>query len=124
MGAPERYFQGMARHGRRGEDVGSGSCSREWRLGRTDDPDAGVSHEMCMPVADMLRAYLDTADSPSGGRDLHVGDILKSVIGPISMIGSLVPRCTGVSLSYKIQQKENVALTWIGDGSNRTTAFH
>ena len=85
---------------------------------------AGAYHEMGMPVADMLRAYLGTADSPSGGRDLHFGDLSKGVIGPISMVGSLVPVCAGVALSYKIQQKENVAVTWVGDGSTRTTAFH
>src|SRR5512144_1020782 len=32
---------------------------------------AGACHEMGMPLADMLRGYLGTADSPTRGRDLH-----------------------------------------------------
>jgi TPP-dependent pyruvate/acetoin dehydrogenase alpha subunit len=85
---------------------------------------AGACHEMGIPVADMLRAYLGTADSRTGGRDLHFGDLSKGVICAISMVGSIVPVCAGMALSYKIQKKENVALTWVGDGSTKTTAFH
>src|ERR1041384_518607 len=35
---------------------------------------AGACHEMGMPLSDMLRGYLGTADSPTRGRDLHIGD--------------------------------------------------
>ena len=35
---------------------------------------AGACHEMGMPIADMLRGYLGTADGPTAGKDLHVGD--------------------------------------------------
>src|SRR5246127_1404849 len=34
---------------------------------------AGACHEMGIKVADMLREYLGTSDSPSAGKDLHVG---------------------------------------------------
>src|SRR4029077_8901567 len=34
---------------------------------------AAACCELGMPVADMLRAYLGSDDSPSRGRDLHVG---------------------------------------------------
>ena len=34
---------------------------------------AAACADMGMPLADMFRAYLATADSPSAGRDLHVG---------------------------------------------------
>src|SRR5690242_20094805 len=36
---------------------------------------AGACHEMGMSVADILREYLATADSPSKGKDLHVGSM-------------------------------------------------
>lgn len=85
---------------------------------------AGACHEMGMPLVDMLRAYLATSDSPTGGRDIHFGDLSKGVVAPISMVGSLVPVCAGVALSFKIQKKDSVAVTWVGDGSTRTTAFH
>src|SRR3990172_4186554 len=85
---------------------------------------AGAAHEMGMPLADLFRAYLATADAPGGGRDVHVGDLSKGVVAPISMVGSLVPVCAGLALSFKLAKKPNVALTWVGDGATRTTAFH
>src|SRR6516165_5686439 len=36
---------------------------------------AGACHEMGIPVADLLREYLATADSPGKGKDLHVGSM-------------------------------------------------
>lgn len=85
---------------------------------------AGACHEMGMSLASLFRGYLGTEDSPTRGRDLHVGDIEKGVIAPISMVGALVPVCAGIALSFKLRGKENLALTWAGEGSTRTTAFH
>jgi TPP-dependent pyruvate/acetoin dehydrogenase alpha subunit len=85
---------------------------------------AGACHEMGIPVVEMLRANLGTSDSLTGGRDLHFGDLSKGVVAPISMVGSLVPVCAGIALSFKTRRSDSVALTWVGDGSTRTTAFH
>src|SRR5262245_40975911 len=51
---------------------------------------AGACHEMGMPLADMLRGYLGTADSPTRGRDLHIGDFSRGVIAPISHVGDIM----------------------------------
>ncbi len=85
---------------------------------------AAACCEMGMPVADMLRAYLATADSPSGGRDLHVGSFTHGVLQPISHVGDMVPVITGIALTFKIKQEPRVALTWVGDGSTKTAAAH
>ena len=85
---------------------------------------AGACHEMGMPLGDIFRAYLGTSDSPTGGRDLHFGDLPRGVIAPISMVGALVPVCAGIALGFKLRGSDHVALTWVGDGSTRTTAFH
>jgi len=85
---------------------------------------AGACHEMGMSLADMLRAYLATEDSPSRGRDVHIGDLARGIVAPISMVGALLPVCAGVALAFKTGRKRNVALTWAGDGTTRTTAFH
>jgi TPP-dependent pyruvate/acetoin dehydrogenase alpha subunit len=77
-----------------------------------------------MPVADMLRSYLATADSPSSGRDLHVGGLQYGVLQPISHVGDVVPVTAGVALSFKLKGEPRVALTWIGDGSTKTAAAH
>src|SRR5215510_10211346 len=62
---------------------------------------AGACHEMGMPVVDMLREYLATADSPSSGKDLHVGSMLHGVIAPASQVAALTPVFAGIALAFK-----------------------
>src|SRR5215510_13465347 len=38
---------------------------------------AGACHEMGIPVADMLRAYLATSDAPGAGKDFHIGNLAR-----------------------------------------------
>ena len=85
---------------------------------------AGGCHEMGMPLADMLRGYLGTADSPTRGRDLHIGDFKHGVLAPISHVGDLMAVTAGVALSFKLSREPRVALTWIGDGSTKAGVFH
>jgi TPP-dependent pyruvate/acetoin dehydrogenase alpha subunit len=85
---------------------------------------AGACHEMGMPIASMLRGYLGTADSPSRGRDGHVGDLHYGVVPPISHVGDMVPVAAGIALAFRKQGSDRVALTWIGDGSTKSAAFH
>jgi TPP-dependent pyruvate/acetoin dehydrogenase alpha subunit len=85
---------------------------------------AGACHEMGISVADMLREYLATADSPSRGKDLHVGDLAHGVIAPASQVAALVPVVAGVALAFKQRGERKVVLTWVGDGATKTTAFH
>src|SRR6266404_2162708 len=85
---------------------------------------AGACHEMGMTLADMLRGYLGTADSPTRGRDLHIGDFKHGVLAPISHVGDIMAVTTGVALSFKLNREPRVALTWIGDGSTKSGVFH
>jgi len=85
---------------------------------------AGACHEMGMPVADMLRAYLGTPDGPNGGRDGHFGSPAHGIIAPISHVGDMVPVTAGVALGFLQRGEDRVALTWVGDGSTKTAAFH
>ena len=85
---------------------------------------AGACHEMGMPLADMLRGYLGTADSPTRGRDLHIGDFQHGVITPISHVGDIMAVATGLALSFKLRGQPRVSLTWIGDGSTKAGVFH
>jgi len=85
---------------------------------------AAACCEMGMPIVDMLRAYLATADSPSAGKDLHVGSLQYGVLQPISHVGDMVPVIAGIALTFKIKQERRVALTWIGDGSTKTATAH
>lgn len=85
---------------------------------------AGACHEMGMPVSAIFKTYLGTADAPTRGRDLHLGDVDKGVIPPISHMGDMVPFCAGIALSFKYRRQPRVVLTWTGDGSTKTGAFH
>src|SRR5262249_35725072 len=81
-------------------------------------------HEMGIPVADMLREYLATADSPSRGKDLHIGSMAHGVIAPVSQVGALTPVFAGMALALKKRADTAGVLTWVGDGATKTTAFH
>lgn len=85
---------------------------------------AGACFMMGMPIADLFRAYLATSDSPSGGRDLHAGDLKAGVVQPISHMGVNAPVMAGVALAFKQRGEPRVALTFIGDGATRTGACH
>jgi TPP-dependent pyruvate/acetoin dehydrogenase alpha subunit len=79
---------------------------------------------MGVPLADMLREYLATADSPSRGKDIHVGSMKNGVIAPVSQVGALATVVAGIALAFKQRGERRVVLTWIGDGATKTTSFH
>lgn len=85
---------------------------------------AGACHMMGMELADLFRGYLATPDAPSGGRDLHVGQLERGVIQPISHMGTNVPVLAGVALAFRLRGERRVALTWIGDGATKTGECH
>jgi TPP-dependent pyruvate/acetoin dehydrogenase alpha subunit len=85
---------------------------------------AGACCEMGMSVAAMLRGYLGTYDSPSRGRDGHVGSLADRVLQPISNIGNMPPVTAGIALAFKMRGQQGVALTWVGDGSVKSGASH
>jgi TPP-dependent pyruvate/acetoin dehydrogenase alpha subunit len=79
---------------------------------------------MGMPLDTLFAGYLGTTDSPSGGFDLHIGDAAHGVIQPISHVGDMVPIMAGAALAFQRRGEPRVALTWIGDGSTKTSAAH
>jgi len=85
---------------------------------------AGACCEMGMPVADMLRGYLGSYDSPSKGRDGHVGSFDNRVLQPVSNIGDIPPVVDGIALFFKIRRVASVVLTWIGDGATKAGPVH
>ncbi len=75
---------------------------------------------------EIFAQYMAKAWGPSGGRDLniHFGNMEKGFIGPISHLGDMIPVMTGVLLGARMQEKDIVALAYIGDGGMSTGAFH
>lgn len=85
---------------------------------------AGACCEMGIPMADLLRSYLGTADAPTRGRDLHLGDFARGVVAPISMVGSVSTVVNGYALAFVRRSEDRVAVTWIGDGSTKSGEVH
>lgn len=110
-----------------GEEAVTVGSVRALRQGDQVGPmirNAGACHEMGMPVADMLKAYLGTGDQITRGRDLHTGDPARGVIPPTSMMACLVPVFAGIGIALRNSGKKQIGLTYVGDGASRTTAFH
>jgi TPP-dependent pyruvate/acetoin dehydrogenase alpha subunit len=75
---------------------------------------------------EVFTQYMARGTSPTGGKDcnLHFGDLKRGLISPISMLGALVPVMAGVGLAAKLQHRDYVAMTYIGDGGTSTGDFH
>ena len=78
------------------------------------------------PLDRILASFLGRATAATGGRDgnTHFGDLSYGLIGPISMLGALIPVCAGAALAFKMRKEERVALTYIGDGGSSVGDFH
>lgn len=75
---------------------------------------------------EVFTQYMARGGSPTGGKDcnLHFGDLKRGLVSPISMLGALVPVMAGVGLAAKLQHRDYVAMTYIGDGGTSTGDFH
>jgi pyruvate dehydrogenase E1 component alpha subunit/2-oxoisovalerate dehydrogenase E1 component alpha subunit len=81
---------------------------------------------------DIFAQYMAKGSSPTGGRDLNVhfshmpppGADEPIIIGPISMLGDLIPVLAGMGLAARMRGEPIVAMTYIGDGGTSTGAFH
>jgi len=85
---------------------------------------AAACADMGMPLADMFRAYLATADSPSAGRDLHAGSWPHHVLQPVSPVGVMVPVSAGIALAARMRGQASVVMNWLGDGSAKAGVSH
>jgi TPP-dependent pyruvate/acetoin dehydrogenase alpha subunit len=75
---------------------------------------------------EVMMQYMAKSDSPTGGKDAntHFGDMKRGLVAPISMLGAVIPVMAGIALAGKMQGKDLVALTYIGDGGTSTGDFH
>ena len=77
------------------------------------------------PIA-MLRQYMAKGTGPSGGRDLntHFSDPYVGILGPVSMLGAMVPVVTGCLIAAAHKKENKAGLAFIGDGGSSTGAFY
>jgi TPP-dependent pyruvate/acetoin dehydrogenase alpha subunit len=88
--------------------------------------DLGAMFVRGVKPREVMMQYMARSDSPTGGKDAntHFGDMARGLVAPISMLGALIPVMAGVALAGKMQGKDIVALTYIGDGGTSTGDFH
>ncbi len=75
---------------------------------------------------DILKQYMAKGTGPSHGKDLnvHFGDLGKGFVGPVSMLGDMIPVMGGVALASRMKGENRVCLAYIGDGGFSTGASH
>ena len=104
------------------------SCASAFALGPDDWLGPMIRNQGSLLVRgfsprDIMRQYMAKADSPTFGRDAssHFGDWAgRHVCAPISMLGELIGIMAGVCLGARLQGKNIVGLTYIGDGGQST----
>jgi len=74
----------------------------------------------------MLRQYMAKGTGPSGGRDLntHFSDPSVGILGPVSMLGAMIPVLAGCVLASRMKGEPKAGLAFIGDGGSSTGAFY
>ncbi len=104
------------------------SCASAYALGPDDWLGPMIRNQGAMLVRgfsarDIMRQYMAKGDSPTWGRDAssHFGDIQRrNVCAPISMLGELIGVMAGVCLGARLQGRNIVGLTYVGDGGQST----
>jgi pyruvate dehydrogenase E1 component alpha subunit/2-oxoisovalerate dehydrogenase E1 component alpha subunit len=104
------------------------SCASAFALGPDDWLGPMIRNQGSLLVRgfsprDIMRQYMAKTDSPTFGRDAssHFGDwARRHVCAPISMLGELIGIMAGVCLGARLQGKNIVGLTYIGDGGQST----
>ncbi len=88
------------------------------------DLGAELTHGV-MPIA-MMRQYMARQTSPSGGRDLnqHFSDPRAGILGPVSMLGAMVPVLAGCLLAARRLGEQRCGLAVIGAGGSSTGAVY
>jgi 2-oxoisovalerate dehydrogenase E1 component alpha subunit len=77
-----------------------------------------------------LRAFLcqmfGNAEDPIKGRQMPVHHSVRSLnfVSISSPVGTQIPQAVGIAMAARLQGKDDVALTYFGDGATSTGAFH
>ncbi|MEO8082417.1 MAG: thiamine pyrophosphate-dependent dehydrogenase E1 component subunit alpha [Ardenticatenales bacterium] len=75
---------------------------------------------------EVFAQYMGKRDSSNGGTDsgLHMGDMARGIVGMISVLPDSLPVTVGAALAFKLRHEPRVAMTFFGEGSTSTGAWH
>jgi TPP-dependent pyruvate/acetoin dehydrogenase alpha subunit len=88
--------------------------------------DLGAVLVMGGTPTEVFQQYMAKGTGPSRGRELniHFGAPERGFIGPVSMLGEMIPLMAGVALGLRMKGTDGVALCYIGDGGASTGPTH
>jgi TPP-dependent pyruvate/acetoin dehydrogenase alpha subunit len=74
---------------------------------------------------EIFRQYMAKGNGPTRGRDLnlHFTDLERGFIGPISLLGDMIPVMAGALLARRMEGRDSAGMAYIGDGGSSTGAF-
>ena len=58
------------------------------------------------------------------GGSMHIADLEKGNLGANAIVGGGIPIATGAALAIKMQKRQNVAVSFFGDGASNEGTFH
>lgn len=87
--------------------------------------DLGAVLTMGGRPVEIFQQYM-AKDGPTRGRELniHFGSPERNFIGPVSMLGEMIPLMAGIALGFRLRRQPGVALCYIGDGGSSTGPTH
>ncbi|MCL5674855.1 MAG: thiamine pyrophosphate-dependent dehydrogenase E1 component subunit alpha [Candidatus Omnitrophica bacterium] len=80
----------------------------------------GVSIKSCM--AEFFGRI--TGCCKGKGGSMHLGDISAGMVPAIAIVGGGIPVATGCALAFTFQKKNNVAVSFFGDGATNEGVWH
>jgi len=88
--------------------------------------DMGAHLVRGMEPWEIFAQYMGKRGSSNAGKDsgLHMGDMSRGIVGMISVLPDSLPVAVGIALTFRIRKEERVALTFFGEGSTSTGAWH
>jgi pyruvate dehydrogenase E1 component alpha subunit len=77
-------------------------------------------------VESMMCEMFAKSNGCCGGKGgaMHTGDIELGVIPANAIVGGNIPIAAGIGLAFKLQKKDNVVISFFGDGASNEGAFH
>ena len=65
-----------------------------------------------------------TGVSRGFGGSMHLLDVARGFMGSVPIVGATIPIATGAGLAAKLDGRQGLAVSWLGDGATEEGAFH
>ncbi len=86
----------------------------------------GVFTSRLVPLARLIAQWQGKAGGYTNGRDrsFHFGTLEHHIVGMISHLGPQLSLATGAALAYKLDERQNIAVAYTGEGGTSEGEFH